>query len=266
MEKTQKNSGQSRLQRLHRSNGGQVGIIMLLITVVMLTVGISAVSRTTSDVNISSTNEQANRALDIAESNVEKALNGNLNNTTGPIATTSPDGTVAVQTNVASKTNLETNVEQGVTVGVDLTGNGGAPVNIQWAKESACSAQASLIITILGNNAADPVRRYYVAPSPNCRASDGFIAPNASPTAAGFKYMHRIATVGSDTLIRIRPVYNGSDIRVDGNGLSTQSYTVTSTAQNSTSKETKAVQVTKTLPVAPSVLDYVLFSGTSITQ
>ncbi len=265
MEKTQKNSGQSRLQRLHRSTSGQVGIIMLLITVVMLTVGISAVSRTTSDVNISSTNEQANRALDIAESNVEKALNGNLNNTTGPIATTSPDGTVAVQTNVVSKTNLETNVEQGVTVGVDLTGNNGAPVNIQWAKESSCATQASLVITILSNKAADPVRRYYVSP-PSCRTSDGFMSPSGGPLTPGFKFRHTVATTSQDYLIRIRPVYNGSDIRVDGSSLNTQSYTVTSTAQNSTSKETKAVEVTKTLPVAPSVLDYVLFSGTSITQ
>lgn len=245
------------------SNSGQVGIIILLMTVVMLTVGISAVSRTTSDVNISSTNEQSNRALDAAESDVEKALSGNL--TEGTTNSPNVNGN-NVSTVVKAFRILSTSVDQGNTVGVDLTGSSGT-VDISWAKEAACSAQASLVVTILSTDPANPVRRLYVGPTGTCSRSDNFNNPVA-PVAgtAPYKYKFTVTPAANEVLMRIRPLYNGTDLQVSGTNLPTQAYTVTSTAQNTTSKETKAVQVTRTLPVAPSVLDYVLFSGTSITQ
>lgn len=268
MKKTQYNSGQSHLQRLQRSNGGQVGIIMLLITVVMLTVGISAISRTTSDVSISTTNEQANRALDAAESGVERALSTDLS--TAPSSTSAPstDANVTVRTDVAQKNSLDTSVDQGYSVAVDVNGlANNTPVTIQWAKEATCS-QASLVITVLSTNAADPVRRTYIGAPVNaaCVKNDGFSIAANNPVAT-YKLSTIISTRTNDKLIRIRPLYFGTDIRVTSTvALPTQSYTVTSTAQNINSKETKAVQVERTLPVAPAVLDYVLFSGTSITQ
>ncbi len=261
------------MEKLQR-NSGQVGIIMLLITVVMLTVGISAVSRTTSDVNISSTNEQSNRALDAAESDLEKALSGDLNAAqSGTTTSTSADGTLTLQTNVAKLRVLETSVNQGYTVGVDLYGDGSAPngttpVDISWAKETACAARASLVVTVLSTDVNNPIRRFYVGPiGPCARSGDNFNNPTAPVAGTSpYAYRFRITPAANERLIRIRPLYNGTDVQVTGASLPTQSYTVTSTAQNLTSKETKAVQVNRTIPVAPSILDYVLFSATSITQ
>lgn len=251
----------------YQSNSGQVGIILLLITVVMLTVGISVVSRTTSDVNISTTNEQANRALDIAETGVERALNQPNLATYSPPPTTI--GQVNLSTQVSSQRTLEATVEQGYTVGVDLEGMPASTVTIEWAKETACTAQASLVLTVFNfaGGANPPVRRYYVGPpvSAGCNRGDNFAAALAA-TTPGFALRTTVATLAGDELMRIRPLYATTDVRVSGANLPTQSYTIRSTAQNSTSRETKVVEVNRTLPIPPAVFDYVLFSGTSITQ
>lgn len=259
------------LQRLQRSNGGQVGIIMLLITVVMLTVGISAVSRTTSDVNISTTNEQANRALDAAESDVEKALSGDLSAVqSGHTTTTTQNGgTVNVATTVTKQQVLETSVDQGNTVGVDMTSNNKVPITINWSKSANCSQQAALVITIFNfsGGSVPQVRRYY-ADNPTCGRANGFDA--ATVLGAGtYRLQYRLngpQLENGDELMRIRPLYTSADIQVSGPQLPTQSYSVKSVAQNNSSKETKAVEVNRTLPIAPTVLDYVLFSGTTISQ
>lgn len=252
-------TAQTSLKKLLHSNSGQVGVILLLITVVMLTVGISVVSRTTSDLNISNTNEQANRALDAAESGVEQALSQNLANYTPPAA---GGGPINVNTQVASSRSLQAFVDQGYTVGVDLTGVV-TPVTIQWAKESSCNARASLVLTIF-STASPAVRRVY-ATANTCSHNDNF---NASVSAGSGGYSSRtvVNTAAGDYLMRIRPLYYSSDVQVTGNNLPVQAYTVTSSAQSNTGKETKVVQVDRTLPIPPSVFDYVLYSGTSITQ
>ena len=145
MEKINVHSRQVRLQRLQRSNGGQVGIIMLLITVVMLTVGISAVSRSTSDVSISTTNEQTNKALDAAESGLEQAMS--QTDLSGYAPGTVVVGDTKVTTLVTPKLTLQTSVDQGYTVGVNLKGNSSNSVKIEWGKETDCTKRAALVLS-----------------------------------------------------------------------------------------------------------------------
>jgi hypothetical protein len=247
------------LKNMLVSNSGQVGIILLLITVVMLTVGISVVSRSTSDLNISNTSEQSNRALDAAESGVEQALSQDLKNYTPP---TGGSGPINVNTQVSSSRSLQAFVDQGYTVGVDLTGVI-TPVTVQWAKESSCSSRASLVLTIF-STASPAVRRIYASAN-TCSHNDNFNAP-VSAGSNGYSSSTTVTTAAGDYLMRIRPLYYSSDVQVTGNNLPVQAYTVTSSAQNTTGKETKVVQVDRTLPIPPSVFDYVLYSGTSITQ
>ncbi|MEP7167385.1 MAG: hypothetical protein ABI758_05395 [Candidatus Woesebacteria bacterium] len=249
-----------------KNQQGQVGIIILLITVVMLTLGISVASRSVGDVKISTSNEQANRALDAAESGVEQALSQNLNNFTPP---SSGSGPISVNTQVSQQKVLEAFAEQGDTVGVDLNGlPQNTQVNVEWAKESTCNKNASVVLTIFNTSGTNPaVRRLYYRPkaSSGCNNGDNFTDANNASTG-GYKWMATINTLAGDQLMRIRPLYFGTDIHVSGTNLPTQAYTVRSTAQNSTSKETKVVEVNKTLPVPPNIFDYVLFSGTTITQ
>jgi Tfp pilus assembly protein PilX len=57
-------------------NSGQIILILVLVSVVGLTVGISLISRTITDVRISSQIEQSNRAFSAAEAGVESGLRG----------------------------------------------------------------------------------------------------------------------------------------------------------------------------------------------
>lgn len=249
-----------------KNQSGQVGIVLLLITVVMLTLGISVASRSVGDVKISTTNEQANRALDAAESGVEQALSQDLSNYQAP---TGGSGPISVTTQVSPQRVLEAFAEQGDTVGVDLkTLPQNTQVSVEWAKEADCAQNASVVLSIFNTSGTNPaVRRYYYRPrvSAGCNHNDNFTdAVNA--TTPGFRWRANINTLTGDTLMRIRPLYAGTDLHVSGTNLPTQAYTVRSTAQNTTSNETKVVEVNKTLPVPPSIFDYVLFSGTTITQ
>jgi len=71
---------------------GQVVIILVLITVVGLTIGLSLISRTITDIRISSQIEQSGKALSAAEAGIESALKGAV--VGGPTGTVNlPDAT-----------------------------------------------------------------------------------------------------------------------------------------------------------------------------
>lgn len=63
-----------KLIRIINNNSGQIVLLLVLITVVGLTIGLSLISRTVTDVRISSQIEQSGRAFSAAEAGVENAL------------------------------------------------------------------------------------------------------------------------------------------------------------------------------------------------
>lgn len=72
---------------MNKSNSGQIILILVLITIVGLTIGLSLISRTVTDVRISSQIEQSSRAFSAAEAGVETALKTSVIN--GPTGTIS---------------------------------------------------------------------------------------------------------------------------------------------------------------------------------
>lgn len=246
------------------TRSGQAGIVILLLTVVLLSAGVSIVSRTTSDLAITGTGERGNQALDGAESGAENALSQDLSAYVPPEA--DPNSPVSVTTQVHGNTSLSSFLNQGEVSGINLTGvSGGTTVTVMWGKETVCGETASVVFSIFNTagGATAPVRRTYVGPA-SCSRGDNFVSAQAG--SDGFFNQYTLTLQSGDVLLRIRPLYFGTDIQVAGAGLPVQSYTVTSVAQNKISKETKAVQLKRTLPSAPSLFDYVLFSGTSISN
>lgn len=65
-----------------KPNSGQVVLMLVLITIVGLTIALSLISRTVTDIRISSQIEQSNRAFSAAEAGVESALKGAVVNAT----------------------------------------------------------------------------------------------------------------------------------------------------------------------------------------
>jgi len=68
---------------------GQVGLVVLLVTVVLLTVGVSVASRSVTELQLSRQEQESTRALNLAESGIENLLAQDL-------ATVGSSGTVFV--------------------------------------------------------------------------------------------------------------------------------------------------------------------------
>jgi hypothetical protein len=253
--------------------GGQVGIIILLIVVVMSTIGISVVSRSSTDVSLSRSTEDANRAFDAAESGAEQALSdtsaldpSNSNPVSGSI-TSIPN--VSVDYTVNKLNILDAVVDEGFSASLSVTGapNGGS-LDISWSNQTTCTGEtpASLVITVYSAAGVSPTYRKIYAGACTQTPSDNFTI--AGPGTGNYFRRVVVPLVNTDSIVRIRPVYNQTALRVASVGwnLPVQQFQVTSTAQSTLNKETKALQVDRTLPQAPSLLDFTLFAGGTISN
>ncbi len=253
---------------------GQVGIIILLIVVVMSTIGISVASRSSTDVTLSKSTEDANRAFDAAESGAEKALSDtsaldatNSNPVSGSINSI-PN--LSIDYTVNKLTTLAAVVEEGFSASLDVRGvrGGGGNLDINWALEKSCATAtpASLIITVYSLPGTSPLYRKIYAGACIHNPDDGFTIAGAG--VSGYFRHVLVPLVNTDMLVRIRPVYAQTSLRVVSVGwtLPVQQFQVTSTAQSALNKETKALQVDRSLPAAPSLFDFTLFAGGTISN
>ena len=267
---------------MRKNQSGQVGIIIILIMIVLLTIGLSLASQTTKEVVLSNQEDESTRVFNAAEAGVEQALNTNLTSQSQSLITGTANvvgSNSTVNYSIQKVTGLETRVPQGGTAMIKLADPGTAPavtgIALNWSKEQPCSqTPATLLIEIFSydptTNPKTTVRYQVLAP---CDYGDGN-APNTiiNPTGTnnGYYTSYNLSVGAKDTLVRIKPFYNDTNISVIGVGgtLPVQSYLIQSTAANQlgTGNETRSVQVNRTLSMAPSIMDYVLFSGTTIIK
>jgi hypothetical protein len=248
------------------SQRGQAGVIILLIMAGMLTVGLSLATRTTEEVLSTEQSKESTRVFNAAEAGIEAALSSDLNVITGG-EITAIEG-VNVEYTVSKVNNLDTQLFEGVTVSVDLTGvTTGQQLRVDWSEVTDCGTDdpASLLLTILYDDAGITRARYL--PLASCDRSDGFtLASTINENNLHRRYDVPLQT--GDIMVRIKPVYNNTQIRVVGNGfdLPVQYFSVRSEADSEIGNETRVVEVNRTLSAAPSVLDYALYSGTTIIK
>lgn len=251
---------------------GQAGIVILLLTIVLLTIGLSIASRSVTDIRLSRQEEETTRAFDAAEAGIEDALRQDL----GALVIAGPQsetfGGVDTTYEVSELLVLETELEEGETVEVNLSGFGGTDVVIDWGNAAAgevCSAgdlYASIVVAIFDN--AGNVRRQPYTGS-GCDRGDSFSQTAGSSTPP---YLLRITQPvnASDEFMRIRAVYSDTPIRIDSSDpgsfpLPGQYFRIHSEAQT-TGGETRAVEVTQTDPTPPSIFDFVIFSGSGLEK
>ncbi len=246
--------------------------------VVVLTIGVSIASRTVMDVTLTRQEEQGGRVYQAAESGVESVLSQDLSDDalytndafSGTLSTIAD---IDVDYSVARRKSLETRLDEGGVVAVDVTGTAnGNQLQINWGKGKDCSGAtpsnnaASLLIRVYNvTGGATTVKHYAYAA---CAYTDGY--PVTGTLAGDNGYFRKvILTLSSgDTTVRIQPVYNDTMVQVDGLGwtLPVQFYEIKSNARNQQGNESKAIQVSRTLPTYPSILDYTLYSGTTIVK
>lgn len=276
--------------QIHRRDTGQVVLLLVLITVVGLTIGLSLISRTVTDIRMTSQVEQSSRAFSAAEAGIENALqtaveqgptvsvnlpgaqaNYSVNTVGGStdVYSFSLTGAYALQTlwlTAHSDTNalIET---PGSSYGVDKM------IEVCWGSDPF--KNPAILLTLLykdtstnaykiakivfdsidrGNNfyLADTVGNYC---NGNYRFRKQLIANNLPPDGFGISTSNTVLLY-----LRIQPLYEDTAIAVKPEiALPIQGKLVTSVGQTDTGVVRK-IQAFQGYPVLPVLLDYTLFS------
>ena len=242
---------------------GQVAVVVLLIMVVLLTIGLSLATRTTQELFLSDQQADSARVFNAAETGIEQALS----EVSEGYQVMTVDG-VDVAFNVQGSARLETRITEGASLHLNLTGYAN-DITFEWSTEADCGDRASLVAHIFYDDGGT-TRSLAMPFGPSCDGhTDNFIDAN---TIGGAPYYHRYVLQAVDIpagamFMRVRPVYNNTDILVEGGlGFPTQYHIISSTANYAEGDEERNIEVSRTLPAGPAYMDYALYSGGGIEQ
>lgn len=247
---------------------GQIAVIVLLIMAVLLVIGISLASRTSEEIAISTQQQETTRVFNAAEAGIEEALSTDFG--LDAIGGSAPEGELQID-DIDVKYRVIAN--EGVD-GVDLSpgqtltvvmSQTGAP-RIEWRGTGNCSTAPPLILTAYYTDGAQ-VRAIHEAVRTSTNTNAGtFTEVSCSSNVATFNFTG--IPTGSRHFLRVTPLYNQATIvRIDG--VAGQSQTIRSEARRENTfgdTEFRAIEVTRTNPAPPSIFDYALYSGGSLTK
>jgi hypothetical protein len=254
------------------NQSGQVGIVIVLIMVVLLTFGLSIASRSTREVALSQQEEESNRVFNAAEAGIERALATDLNFqgeefTPDDIEIPGTDSNVSY--NIRKNRILEARIIEGTTALVQLQSTTNplpSEVYVDWSRESDCGAAlkpASIIVSIYNSTGGTTSVRHLTFAA--CDRNDSI--PVAGGGQNGYFKRATIPLGTGDQFMRVKTMYNDSHLRVSGaSTLPTQAFDIRSEANSLIGNEVRSVEVVRTLSVAPSVMDFTMFSGGALSK
>lgn len=267
------------------SQSGQIAVVILLITVVLMTAGLSLVTRTTQEIYLSQQEAESARVFNAAEAGVEEALSQQFDTISVPV-TAEPDVNVtdaSVSYTITPMDLVETTVLQGDVATVELEGSNPNDLTIEWGNDgdTPCN-NASLILTAYYDDAGTTrVYNKAIAPRgcPSRTITD--LVPTAddyfeeAPLSGSGSYVSRYSLVLNDfalgvgtfpLMVRIRPVYFNAPLKVTGASLPVQQHVIRSTGTNDIGNEQRVIEVQRGVTGAPSIMDFALYSGAGILK
>lgn len=235
-----------------KSQNGQVGLLVLLVTIVVMTIAVALASRTASEIAISTNEEQSTSAFESAETIIERILG---NPTPPPLAGTVGSSNFTYNAEIVETQTLHTDlVEMGESVEVNLKGYNQQYFRVNW-DGNACNANASaVVVAIFYDN--NTVKRY--AYDTCTTRGNGFANPPNSIVDVP-------SNQGTPLIARVKILYSDSSLDVSGMGssLPSQGREITSRA-SSLDDQSRAIRVTEGYPMAPSIFDYAVYSAGTI--
>lgn len=263
---------------------GQVVLIVVLLTVLGLTVGLSLISRTVTDVRISSQIEQSGRAFSAAEAGIESALSVQSNTvaSTGNIQL----GDAQAEYSVAQQGGTTDTIPFPVTATgqsqsawlMDHTDDGAldesgysypsdSAMDICW--NSAGTDVPAMIVTLTYKEDGE-YRLAKAAYDPNVGRGNNFLPADAGGgyCDGGYSYKRTIIaqtdfgiSAGAQLiLLRLTPVYVSASSAVKPTAmLPVQGRIITSVGKTNTNV-TRKIEVNQGYQILPSLLDFTLFS------
>jgi hypothetical protein len=272
---------------MKKFQSGQALVLVLLSLAVVLTIVLFILSRSITDVSLSSSESQAVSAFSAAEAGVEQAL----------VVGSAPAGDVQVgdATYRASVTNVargvrsfiypvELNSGDTMTLWLNSQDSGpdynGNALRICWGKDGTNGNNATTpaveISLVYGTPANARVRRVAIDPYQSRNPNNAFAAESAGAVIAGQRFafcttMNNLSTLADKQFAVIRMSYNSNSphpiafdstnnswlfpaqgIRVDSSGTSGQA--------------SRKVEVFQGWPEVPSVFQFALFAPSGLTK
>lgn len=279
------------LKKIYRKDAGQVVLLLVLITIVGLTIGLSLISRTVTDIRMTSQVEQSSRAFSAAEAGVENALKAAV--ATGPTISINLPGASANYSVITTGGSADVytfpltqaymlqtlwlSAHDDATNALLESPSGSYPVDktldICWGtdqnKNPAVLATLlykdtstnAYMISKLAFDSIDRGNNFYLANavgnycSGNYRFNKQINATSSPPDGFGISASNTVLLT-----LRLQPLYEDAVIAIKPEvALPIQGKLVTSVGQTDTGVVRK-VQASQGYPVLPALLDYTLFS------
>lgn len=266
------------------SRQGQIVLIVVLLTVLGLTVGLSLISRTVTDVRISSQIEQSGRAFSAAEAGIESALrvqsstgtsvgNVQLGDSQAEYSVQQQGGTPeAIQFPVSPagqslSTWLMAHTDDGVLNESGYSYPPDSPLELCWS--SAGSGNPAMIVSFIYKEGGE-YRLAKESYDPDTGRGNNFLPADTGGGYCDGNYSFKktiypntdlgISTSAQLILLRLTPVYVSASSAVKPTAnLPVQGRIITSVGTTSTNV-TRKIQVNQGYQILPSLLDFTLFS------
>lgn len=222
----------------HKTQEGQILLIVVLVMVVVLTVGLSVVARTINNVRTSAEEASSERAFSAAEAGIEQALTNNVA-VTGSFA-----NKAQYQTTINPLSGLEMALNNGAMIskddGVDVwlaqypdySGPWNGYITVYWGKPSdvcnpseSVNTMAAIEVIIISGIRNDPnpanqpkLTHYAIDPCAARRALNNFdFGPPGQTRVKGVDYNYKWDfNIKNGLIMRIVPLYASTYIGVKG--------------------------------------------------
>jgi type II secretory pathway pseudopilin PulG len=258
---------------------GQIAVVVFLIMAVLLVVGLSLATRTSQEIEQAGQAEDTTRVFNAAESGIEAALDeATFTAGVGDTVEIDPINTASVDISVEPTFDFAPIIQSGqsTTVYTDPAGGG---LIIRWGSGTTCATNASIVVTRYVATGGGNYKAEHEAYNPynlgDCGRNNQFTNANV---AGGTGNINGVSTPfqsrvdlnleAGTAFIRIKPLYTSTQFHVSGDAIDSQSHIIRSQAtdESTGNKEVRTIEVTRTRPAPPTILDYALYSGGTLEK
>lgn len=211
------------------NQSGQMLLVVVLTMIVSLTVGLSLVSRTITNLKISRQNEESQRAFQAAEAGIEKALQSSSES-----AKTSFSNNASYTTTIANQEGTELILSGGEIVdqdaGLDVwlsdypsyaNPKAYSDLTVFWStvNQESCSpsgdsAKSALEVIVLWGSIVNPSISKYVYDGCGRIANASVPSGGSSVLNTTFNYSASLPQVNQGLIMRVIPIYNSTKIAI----------------------------------------------------
>lgn len=267
---------------LGEAQSGQALLVVILTMVIALTVGLSLASRSITNLRISTSQEESQKAFSAAEAGIEEALKSGLSigSSVNPLSLPNNAQYFAQVTGVGGNEFIfpatatkDDAVQIWLSNYPDFTNPyTGSSLEIYWGDESeSCTVNAAAleIIIFYGEILSPNVTRFAIDPCVRGSFSAPSIPVGGQVSGQTFKYGHKINLTSYQNLkfVRLIPLYKSTTLGIKGDvSLPPQGKEIEGTGKITSAGQeiVRKIKVFQGFPSPSDFFDYAIFSGTNL--